>query len=115
MLPNSSDLYGVNMLVFNNELIDWNILNNGTDSFISFVYSYLNSSSDVEQSYYLGIIKSAINRVDFDSTKRYKFTQKKVCYEVMSINESLEKLYNNNPSITSVLNLVAQKVKTKNK
>jgi hypothetical protein len=33
----------------------------------------------------------------------------------MSINESLEKLYNNNPSITSVLNLVVQKVKTKNK
>ena len=100
MLPNSSDLYSVNMLVFNNELIDWNILNNGTDSFISFVY--------------LEIIKSAINKVDFDSTKRYKSSQKKVCYEVMSINESLEKLYNNNPSIISVLNLVAQKVKTKN-
>ena len=114
MLPNSSDLYSINMLVFNNELIDWNILNNGTDSFISFVYSYLNSSSDIEQSYYLEIIKSAINKVDFDSTKRYKSSQKKVCYEVMSINESLEKLYNNNPSIISVLNLVAQKVKTKN-
>ena len=54
------------MFVFNNELIDWNILNNGTDSFISFVYSYLNSSSDVEQSYYLEIIKSAINRVDLN-------------------------------------------------
>ena len=114
MLPNSSDLYSVNMLVFNNELIDWNILNNGTDAFISFVYGYLNSSSDVEQSYYLEIIKSAINRVDFDSTKRYKSSQKKVCYETMSINESLEKLYNNHPSITSILNLVAQKVKTKN-
>lgn len=114
MLPNSSDLYSVNMFVFNNELIDWNILNNGTDSFISFVYSYLNSSSDIEQSYYLEIIKSAINKVDFDSTKRYKSSQKKVCYEIMSINESLEKLYNNNPSIISVLNLVAQKVKTKN-
>ena len=114
MLPNSSDLYSINMLVFNNELIDWNILNNGTESFISFVYSYLNSSSDIEQSYYLEIIKSAINKVDFDSTKRYKSSQKKVCYEVMSINESLEKLYNNNPSIISVLNLVAQKVKTKN-
>ena len=48
MLPNSSDLYSVNMLVFNNELIDWNILSNGTDSFISFVCSYLNSSSNVE-------------------------------------------------------------------
>lgn len=114
MLPNSRDLYSVNMLVFNNELIDWNILNNGTDSFIFFVYSYLNSSSDVEQSYYLEIIKSAINRVDFDSTKRYKSSQKKVCYVTMSINESLEKLYNNHPSITSILNLVAQKVKTKN-
>ena len=114
MLPNSSDLYSVNMFVFNNELIDWNILNNGTDSFISFVYGYLNSSSDVEQSYYLEIIKSAINRVDFDSTKRYKSSQKKVCYKVMSINESLEKLYNNHPSIISILNLVAQKVKTKN-
>ena len=114
MLPNSSDLYSVNMLVFNNELIDWNILNNGTDAFISFVYGYLNSSSDVEQSYYLEIIKSAINRVDFDSTKRYKSSQKKVCYKIMSINESLEKLYNNHPSITSILNLVAQKVKTKN-
>lgn len=34
MLPNSSDLYSVNMFVFNNELIDWNILNNGTDSFL---------------------------------------------------------------------------------
>ena len=54
------------MFVFNNELIDWNILNNGTDSFISFVYGYLNSSSDVEQSYYLEIIKSAINRVDLN-------------------------------------------------
>ena len=66
MLPNSRNLYSVNMFVFNNELIDWNILNNGTDSFISFVYSYLNSSSDVEQSYYLEIIKSAINRVDLN-------------------------------------------------
>lgn len=47
MLPNSSDLYSVNMIVFNNELIDWNILNNGNDSFIYFVYNYLNSSSDV--------------------------------------------------------------------
>ena len=79
MLPNSSDLYSVNMIVFNNELIDWNmnILNNGNDSFIYFVYNYLNSSSDVEQSYYFEIIKSAINRVDFDSTKRYKSSQKK--------------------------------------
>ena len=34
MLPNSSSLYSVNMLVLNNELIDWNILNNGTDSFL---------------------------------------------------------------------------------
>lgn len=115
MLPNSSDLYSVNMIVFNNELIDWNILNNGNDSFIYFVYNYLNSSSDVEQSYYFEIIKSAINRVDFDSTKRYKSSQKKVCYEVMSINQSLEKIYKNNPSITSVLNLVSQKVKIKNK
>ena len=57
MLPNSSDLYSVNMIVFNNELIDWNILNNGNDSFIYFVYNYLNSSSDVEQSYYFEIIK----------------------------------------------------------
>lgn len=40
---------------------------------------------------------------------------KKICYEVMSINESLEKLYKNNPSITSVLNFVSQKVKAKNK
>ena len=115
MLPNSSDLYSVNMIVFNNELIDWNILNNGTDSFIYFVYNYLNSSSDVEQSYYFEIIKSAINRVDFDSTKRYKSSQKKVCYEVMSINQSLKEIYKNNPSITSVLNFVSQKVKAKNK
>ncbi len=115
MLPNSSDLYSVNMIVFNNELIDWNILNNGNDSFIYFVYNYLNSSSDGEQLYYFEIIKSAINRVDFDSTKRYKSSQKKVCYEVMSINQSLEKIYKNNPSITSVLNLVSQKVKIKNK
>ena len=70
MLPNSRNLYSVNMFVFNNELIDWNILNNGTDSFISFVYSYLNSSSDVEQSYYLEIIKSAINRVDLNWTPK---------------------------------------------
>lgn len=33
----------------------------------------------------------------------------------MSINQSLEKIYKNNPSITSVLNLVSQKVKIKNK
>ena len=53
--------------------------------------------------------------IDFDSTKRYKSSQKKVCYEVMSINQSLEKIYKNNPSITYVLNLVSQKVKIKNK
>lgn len=63
MSPNSSDLYSVNMIVFNNELNDWNILNNGNDSFIYFVYNYLNSSSDVEQSYYFEIIKSAIKRI----------------------------------------------------
>ncbi len=115
MLPNSSDLYSVNMLVFNNESIDWNILNNGTDSFISFVYSYLNSSSYIEKSYYLEIIKSAIDRVDFDSIKRYKTSQKKVCYEVISISEKLKQLSDNNPSINPILDLVVQKVKTNNR
>lgn len=33
----------------------------------------------------------------------------------MSINQSLKEIYKNNPSITSVLNFVSQKVKAKNK
>ena len=34
---------------------------------------------------------------------------------MLNNHESLEKLYKNNPSITSVLNFVSQKVKAKNK
>lgn len=109
MLPNSSDLYDINLLVFNNELIDWNILNNGTDSFISFVYNYLNSNSEEEQLYYFEIIKSAIDKIDFNSTKRYKSSQKKVCFEVNSIKEILIRLNNNNNMINLILELIDKK------
>lgn len=113
LLPNSSDLYDVNMLVFNNELIDWNILNNGTDSFTSFVYGYLNSNSEHERFYFLEIMKSAINRVDFDSTKRYKSSQKKVCYEVNPIREVLKELSEQNNTINFILDLIEKKDNSK--
>lgn len=113
LLPNSSDLYDVNMLVFNNEIIDWNILNNGTDSFTSFVYGYLNSNSEHERYYFLEIIKSALNRVDFDSTKRYKSSQKKVCYEVKPIRQVLIELSEQNDTINPILDLIEQKDNSK--
>ena len=44
-----------------------------------------------------------------------KYLENSKNYEVMSINQSLKEIYKNNPSITSVLNFVSQKVKAKNK
>lgn len=108
MLPNLVDLYTVNLLVFNNNLFDLNILVNGTDSFIHFVYSYMNSNNEYEKLYYLEIIKSIIDKVDFDSKRRYKSFQKNIFYEVESINECLEKL-SNNQAIGPILSLVAIK------
>jgi hypothetical protein len=106
MLPNVSDLYNTNLLVFNNDLIDWNILNNGTDSFITFVYLYLNSNSKEEELYYLKIIKSAINRIDINSTKRYKSSQRKLCYEINSIKETITRIDNEDNRLTPILELI---------
>lgn len=109
MLPESSDLFNINLLVFKDESIDWNILNNGTDSFISFIYKYLNSNSSEEKTYYFEIIKSAIDKIDFDSTKRYKSIQRNVCYEVESIRETLKKMTEQDDIINHIINLIDKK------
>lgn len=93
LLPNILELFEVNLIVYSNLKIDWQILNNGSDSFMSFIYKYLNSKDTIYKNYYLEIIKIALSSsFDIESTVRYKSEIKNVCYQMDSIRTQLSKI-----------------------
>lgn len=93
LLPVVPELFEANMLVYKNENIDWQILNNGSDSFMGFVYLYLNASNDMYKDYYFEILQTALDTTcDLESIIRYKSESKKVRYQKESIKSQLLKV-----------------------
>ena len=93
LLPIVPDLFETNILVYNNPTVDWQILNNGSDSFMSFVYKYLESKDDLCKSYYYEIIKTALDTsCDINSTLRFKSESRRVKYQIEPIKEQLSKI-----------------------
>lgn len=90
-LTEKKELFDINFMVYNNPNIDWQILNNGTDSIMSFVYKYLDEEDEIYRNYYFEIIKSALTKINIESTLRYKSEDKKVCYKLVEIKEQIVK------------------------
>ncbi len=103
LLPIVPDLLETNLLVYNNPTIDWQILNNGSDSFMGFIYKYLESKDDLYKKYYYEIIKTALDTsCDIDCTLRYKSESKRVKYQIEPIKDKLLKI--DDMSIKRLLN-----------
>lgn len=99
LLPSVPEFYETNLMVYKNPELDWKILSNEMDLFMSFVFCYLNSKSDQEKEYYFKIINIALksSTIDLFSHDRYKFENKKVrFYDYPSIEEQIEKITNSN-------------------
>ena len=98
-LPVIPEFYETNLMVYKNPKLDWKILNNEMDSFMCFVFCYLNSKSDQEKEYYFKIISLALKSptIDLKSHDRYKSETKKVkYYNYTSIEEQIEKIPDSN-------------------
>ena len=99
LLPSVSEFYETNLMVYKNPELDWKILSNGMDSFMSFVFCYLNSKSEQEKEYYFKIINIALksSTIDLFSHDRYKSENKKVrFYDYPSIEEQIEEITDSN-------------------
>ena len=86
-------------MVYKNPELDWKILNNEMDSFMSFVFCFLNSKSEQEKEYYFKIINIALESptIDLNGHDRYKSETKKVrFYDYPSIEEQIEKITDSN-------------------
>ncbi len=95
LLPIAPEFYETNLMVYKNPKLDWKILSNEMDSFMCFVFRYLNSKSDQEKEYYFKIINIALESttIDLFSHDRYKSETKKVKYcNYTSIEEQIEKI-----------------------
>lgn len=99
LLPSVPEFYETNLMVYKNPELDWKILSNGMDSFMSFVFCYLNSKSEQEKEYYFKIINIALksSTIDLFSHDRYKSENKKVrFYDYPSIEEQIEEITDSN-------------------
>lgn len=99
LLPSAPELYETNLMVYKNPKLDWKILNNEMDSFMCFVFRYLNSKSEQEKEYYFKIINIALESptIDLNGHDRYKSEIKKVkYYNYTSIEEQIEKIQDSN-------------------
>jgi len=93
LLPVVQELLETNLMVYSHPEINWQILNNETDAFMSFVYKYINSKEETYKKYYLEIIKLAVqSSIDIESTIRYKSLNKNVVYQVESIQKQLSRI-----------------------
>jgi len=99
LLPSVPEFYETNLMVYKNPELDWKILSNEMDSFMSFVFCYLNSKSEQEKEYYFKIINIALksSTIDLFSHDRYKSENKKVrFYDYPSIEEQIEEITDSN-------------------
>ena len=99
LLPVAPEFYETNLMVYKNPELDWKILSNEMDSFMSFVFRYLNSKSEQEKEYYFKIINIALksSTIDLFSHDRYKSENKKVrFYDYPSIEEQIEEITDSN-------------------
>lgn len=105
LLPEIKELFETNLKVYQNSSIDWNILNNESDSLFSFIEKYINTKDPDYKNYYFKIIEIALNSgIDIDSTIRYKSESQKV---KLSVAESIKEqiLKTNNTSVKSLLKI----------
>lgn len=99
LLPVAPEFYETNLMVYKNPQLDWKILSNEMDSFMSFVFCYLNSKSEQEKEYYFKIINIALksSTIDLFSHDRYKSENKKVrFYDYPSIEDQIEEITDSN-------------------
>ena len=99
LLPVAPEFYETNLMVYKNPKLDWKILSNEMDSFMCFVFHYLNSKSEQEKEYYFKIINIALksSTIDLFSHDRYKSENKKVrFYDYPSIEEQIEEITDSN-------------------
>ena len=82
LLPVAPQFYETNLMVYQNPKLDWKILTNESDSFMLFVFRYMNSKDEQEREYYFKIIHYALKSptIDLISHDRYKTEDKKVRY-----------------------------------
>lgn len=93
LLPIVPELFDINMKVYKSSLIDWQLLDNGSDSFMGFVNRYVEASDNNLKNYYLDVIKNALNtNCDIYSTLRYKSSSRKVCFQMESIRSLILKM-----------------------
>ena len=99
VLPVVPELYETNLMVYKNSKLDWKILSNGTDSFMIFVFRYLNSKNEQEKEYYFKIINLALkaSTIDLISHDRYKSETKRIrYYNYPSIEDQIEEIADSN-------------------
>lgn len=99
LLPVASEFYETNLMVYKNSKLDWKILSNEMDSFMIFIFRYLNSKNEQEKEYYFKIINLALksSTIDLIGHDRYKSEAKKVrYYNYPSIEEQIEEIADSN-------------------
>lgn len=99
LLPSAPELYETNLMVYKNSKLDWKILSNDMDSFMIFIFRYLNSKNVQEKEYYFKIINLALksSTIDLIGHDRYKSEAKKVrYYNYPSIEEQIEEIADSN-------------------
>lgn len=99
LLPVVPEFYETNLMVYKNSKLDWKILSNEMDSFMIFIFRYLNSKNEQEKEYYFKIINMALesSTIDLNGHDRYKSETKKVrFYDYPSIEEQIEKITDSN-------------------
>ncbi len=104
LLPVSPEFYEINLMVYKNPKLDWKILTNESDSFMLFVFRYMNSKDEQEREYYSKIINYALKSptIDLISHDRYKTEDKKVrYYNYPSIEDQITEL--SNPNIKQLI------------
>ena len=99
VLPVAPEFYETNLMVYKNSKLDWKILSNEMDSFMSFVFRYLDAKNEQEKEYYFRIINIALksSTIDLTSHDRYKSETKKVrYYDYPSIEDQIEGIKDSN-------------------
>lgn len=99
LLPVAPEFYDINLMVYKNSKLDWKILKNESDSFMYFVFRYINSKDEQEREYYFKIINYALKSptIDLISHDRYKTEDKKVrYYNYLSIEDQIAKISDSN-------------------
>ena len=99
LLPVAPEFYETNLMVYKNSKLDWKILSNEMDSFMIFIFRYLNSKNEQEKEYYFKIINLALksSTIDLIGHDRYKSETKKArYYNYPSIEEQIEEIADSN-------------------